>query len=114
MGVVGKRGAEEGAGGGGGVTMRDQSAFEGVGGLGQGNSINGLPLFLVSCYAWYCAVRHVLFYFLFRGVKAVDLITTSYKLATVTAGVPGGSVGGPRAYLDQSRGFESHRLHART
>ena len=32
------------------------------------------------------------------------------------AGIPGGGlvrVGGPRAYQDQFRGFESHRVHAR-
>ena len=29
------------------------------------------------------------------------------------AGVPGGLVGGPRAYQDQFRGFKSHRVHAR-
>ena len=28
-------------------------------------------------------------------------------------GVPGGLVGGPRAYQDQCRGFKSHRVHAR-
>ena len=28
-------------------------------------------------------------------------------------GVPGGLVGGPRAYQDQFRGFKSHRVHAR-
>ena len=27
--------------------------------------------------------------------------------------VPGGLVGGPRAYQDQFRGFKSHRVHAR-
>ena len=27
------------------------------------------------------------------------------------AGVPGGLVGGPRAYQDQFRGFKSHRVH---
>ena len=31
----------------------------------------------------------------------------------VPAGVPGGLVGGPRAYQDQFRGFKSHRVHAR-
>ena len=30
------------------------------------------------------------------------------------AGVPGGLVGGPRAYQDQIRGFKSHRVHARS
>ena len=29
------------------------------------------------------------------------------------AGLLGGLVGGPRAYQDQFRGFESHRVHAR-
>ena len=29
------------------------------------------------------------------------------------SGVPGGLVGGPRAYQDQLRGFKSHRVHAR-
>ena len=28
-------------------------------------------------------------------------------------GVPGGLVGGPRAYQDQFRGFKSHRVYAR-
>ena len=31
----------------------------------------------------------------------------------VQAGVPGGLVGGPRAYQDQFRGFKYHRVHAR-
>ena len=34
----------------------------------------------------------------------------------VAAGVPGGLVGGPRAYVhtkDQFRGFQSHRVHTR-
>ena len=29
------------------------------------------------------------------------------------AGVPGGFVGGPRAYQDQIREFKPHRVHAR-
>ena len=29
------------------------------------------------------------------------------------SGVPGGLVGGPRAYQDQFRGFKSHRVHSR-
>ena len=32
----------------------------------------------------------------------------------MAAGVPGGFVGGPRAYQDQFRGFKSPRMHART
>ena len=31
----------------------------------------------------------------------------------LTAGVPGGLVGGSHAYQDQFRGFKSHRVHAR-
>ena len=31
----------------------------------------------------------------------------------LSIGVPGGLVGGPRAYQDQVRGFKSHRVHAR-
>ena len=30
----------------------------------------------------------------------------------LNAGVPGGFVGGPRAYQDQFRGFKSHQVHA--
>ena len=32
---------------------------------------------------------------------------------TVIAGVPGGLVGGQRAYQDQFRGFKSRRVHTR-
>ena len=40
----------------------------------------------------------------------VDIkITIFYYLA----GVPGGLVGGPRAYSYQFRGFKSHRVHNR-
>ena len=37
----------------------------------------------------------------------------SFLPGTGRAGVPGGSVGGPRAYQDQFHGFKSHRVHAR-
>ena len=34
-------------------------------------------------------------------------------IVNMNYGVPGGLVGGPRAYQDQFRGFKSHRVHAR-
>ena len=36
-----------------------------------------------------------------------------YHISSHIAGVPGGLVGGPRAYQDQFRGFKSHGVHAR-
>ena len=42
--------------------------------------------------------------------------TRQQNNSTINIGVqcvPGGLVGGPRAYQDQFRGFKSHRVHAR-
>ena len=36
-----------------------------------------------------------------------------YTIVSVTIGVLGGLVGGRRAYYDQFRGFEYHRVHVR-
>ena len=42
--------------------------------------------------------------------RRCDRVLGSVRAQT---GVPGGLVGGPRAYQDQLRGFKSHRVHAR-
>ena len=65
---------------------------------------------------------HFFFHFCFRTKTAavicyifhtnIQTRSCSYSRAEI-AGVPGGLVGGPRAYQDQFRGFKSHRVHAR-
>ena len=41
------------------------------------------------------------------------MIKTQVKINLNYAGVPGGLVGGPRAYQDKFREFTSHRVHSR-
>ena len=47
----------------------------------------------------------------------IHVLTYKYHILPVcvlsSAGVPGGFVGAPRAYQDQFRGFEFHRVYAR-
>ena len=46
--------------------------------------------------------------------RTVQLRTEWYYIYTAYAASAGGLVGDPRAYQDRFRGFESHRVHART
>ena len=48
-----------------------------------------------------------------RGMVSAFTCTMSGSVGTPQYDVPGGLVGGPRAYRDQLLGFMSHRAHAR-
>ena len=59
------------------------------------------------------ANRTKYYYFFIPGTRYVLIVKTVKNIYLVGFYVPGGFVGGPRAYQDQFRGFKSHRVHAR-
>ena len=46
-------------------------------------------------------------------VRTNSMLLYGIPVYSYRVGVPGGLVGGPRAYEDQFRGFKSHRVNAR-